>query len=583
MKNLLVALLLTAFLISCKADKDEESTVVDLIPANSLYIIDTGNIGDFLQQTDSIRIFNTYSSIFTQDIKEQLRALTVFSKQEAAIIAISKDDKENLNYVFIAKEHPGDIQTDSVKNRSVETLTYEDYVIQKYVIEENTIFKGEKQGVFIASNSRQQLEEILKSEYTGIAADAHFNKVHSAIDKEKTSIILNSLALGDHITQSFNEIFSTDANLAQWNVLEIGTTNNAISLNGISTWKEEDTSLLKLFQNTGTQINEIAKITPAEGLGFYSFTYQNTGALHNNLNSFRGTETNLPADHFLYFTAEAGLITLNNNEKLPVLRATDAELAKELLIPMQESDSYRGISIYNTPENHDIFPYLMPLLPDLELSYYIWIENFIIFAENSRDLEQVISSYLNNMTLGSQEYYNTSMENLAAASSLLMVANNSGKKAASGSNNSQTNGEGIKTYPIISLQFVVERDFAHIHGAFGLSQNNSTGNTGQIATINLDAPLATLAFPVKNYVNGRAEIMVQDEKNTLYLYSNSGSLIWKKQFTHQIVGEIRQVDLSKNGNLQYVFSTPYALHVIDRKGNPVKPFPIELKDEITQP
>src|SRR5690606_12491253 len=30
-------------------------------------------------------------------------------------------------------------------------------------------------------------------------------------------------------------------------------------------------------------------------------------------------------------------------------------------------------------------------------------------------------------------------------------------------------------------------------------------------------------------------------------------------------------------------STPYALHIIDRKGNTLKPFPLEFKEEITQP
>jgi len=225
--------------------------------------------------------------------------------------------------------------------------------------------------------------------------------------------------------------------------------------------------------------------------------------------------------------------------------------------------------------------YLTPLLPSLELSYYIWLGDFIVFAENPSDLEQVISSYLNNMTLGQQEYYTTSMENLAAASSLLIVANNAGKVSESQPNRSKANEENI--YPVKSLQFVVEKDYSHIHGAFGRSGNNLSGLAAQIATINLDAPIATLAFPVKNHINGQAEIIVQDEKNILYLYSMSGSLIWKKQFSHQIMGEILQVDISKNGNYQYAFSTPYALHVIDRKGNQVKPFPIEFRDEITQP
>lgn len=582
MKNLLVGFLIIVTFFSCKPEKENGSNHLDLIPSNSIYIIDSPNIEKFLLQTDTLEIFNSYSSFFTTDIKEQIQALTRYSNPEAVIIAINKDEKENLNYVFIAKENPGDISIDSVMNKSIETLTYENFVIQKYILEEITIYKGEKNGVFIASNSLQQLEQILDKEFLGISTDAHFIKAHSAIDRDKTSLLLNSTALGDLVTQSFINVFLPEISLASWNVLEAGIANNAISLNGISTWKENEISFLKIFKNAGTQINGMAKITPAQARGFYSFTYQNIDGLHANLNLYKKEEGTIPADHFLHYTAEAGVISLKNEDKIMVLRATDPELAKELLIPMQESNSFRSITIYKTPDDLDIFKYLAPLLPSREPSYYIWLEDFIVFAENTGDLEQVISSYLNNMTLGKQENYTTAMENLAAASSLLIVSNNTGNTSSSEGKNSQDK-EGKKNYPVITMQFVVEDDYAHIHGAFSLNGNKSSNNTGQTAAIKLDAPLATLTYPVKNHVNGQAEIMVQDEKNVLYLYSSAGSLIWKKQFTHQITGEIRQVDISKNQSLQYAFTTPYALHVIDRKGNPVKPFPIEFKGEITQP
>src|SRR5690606_10386736 len=51
----------------------------------------------------------------------------------------------------------------------------------------------------------------------------------------------------------------------------------------------------------------------------------------------------------------------------------------------------------------------------------------------------------------------------------------------------------------------------------------------------------------------------------------------------RINSDIYQVDIFKNGNLQFAFSTPNALHIIDRNGDPVKPFPIEFRDEVSQP
>ena len=577
MKKNLVALLISIFAIACKSDKDEVANLLEFIPANSLYIIDTPNIENFLNQRDTIPFLRDYGTLLSPELAGQLQTLTRSINSNSSIISINSEGG-HLNYLFISREHPGEILIDSVKNKSVETLTYEDFTIQKYVIEEITIYKAEKNGVFIAGSSRQQLEQILDVEHVGQAADELFVKAHSAIDRGKTSLILRDEALTDIISQSFGDISLPPHALAKWNVIDFDLTNNSFSLNGISTWNNTGKYLLDIFKNSGNHINEIAKVTPGDALGFYSFTYQDIDMLKNNLKRFNDSTEVLPGNHFLHYTGEAGVITLKNGRELPVFKASDPELARELLIPSREADEFRGITIFDLPQDWDAFSHLDPLMPEPEVSYYIWIENFIIFAENRTDLEAVISAYLNNLTLGRKEYYSNAMENLAAASSLLIVSNNGAKPSKTGGS---VTPESL-SYSIITLQFVVEDDFAHIHGAYGLPGSGSTSSAGQIATINLEAPLSNLPY-LMNGPGGSVEVIVQDEKNTLYLFSSSGNLIWKKQIPHLITGEIQQVDNSKNGNLQYAFTTPYALHVIDRKGNPVKPFPLEFKDEITQP
>src|SRR5690606_38862139 len=194
----------------------------------------------------------------------------------------------------------------------------------------------------------------------------------------------------------------------------------------------------------------------------------------------------LPANHFIYYTGEAGLITLNSSSKVAAFKTTDPELVSDLLIPVQETDGFRGARIFNVPEDWDIFSYLSPLIPELDLSYYMWIDDFIIFAENRADLEQIISSHLNNLTLAKAVYYTMAMENLAAASSLLFVSKNTAQPAQAAGN---TKSESATAYPIITMQFVVEKDFAHIHAAFGSAEDLKTTSATQITAINLDAPV----------------------------------------------------------------------------------------------
>ena len=86
-----------------------------------------------------------------------------------------------------------------------------------------------------------------------------------------------------------------------------------------------------------------------------------------------------------------------------------------------------------------------------------------------------------------------------------------------------------------------------------------------------------------NHLNKQKEIVVQDIKNNLYLISNSGKILWKKQLEGPVLGTIEQIDIFKNGRLQLLFATPHKVYLIDRNGKDVAPFPGNFNDVITQP
>ena len=101
--------------------------------------------------------------------------------------------------------------------------------------------------------------------------------------------------------------------------------------------------------------------------------------------------------------------------------------------------------------------------------------------------------------------------------------------------------------------------------------------------IKLDADLLNNPQLVINHLNKQKEIVVQDVKNKLYLISNTGKILWKRQLDGPVLGQIDQIDIYKNGRLQLAFTTPHKLYIIDRNGNDVSPFPGNFNDAITQP
>ncbi|MCC5919120.1 MAG: hypothetical protein LAT68_01325 [Cyclobacteriaceae bacterium] len=92
----------------------------------------------------------------------------------------------------------------------------------------------------------------------------------------------------------------------------------------------------------------------------------------------------------------------------------------------------------------------------------------------------------------------------------------------------------------------------------------------------LDAPATTKAFVVKNHNDNSREILIQDQDNQLYLFNRKGDLLWKKVTDEAVNGEVHQVDLYKNGKLQYLFIGKRKIHLIDRNGNYVEGFPFSV-------
>ncbi len=84
---------------------------------------------------------------------------------------------------------------------------------------------------------------------------------------------------------------------------------------------------------------------------------------------------------------------------------------------------------------------------------------------------------------------------------------------------------------------------------------------------------------VLNHKNSSNELVTQDLNNNLYLISNTGKILWKKNLESQIMSEIQQVDYFENGKLQMLFNTKNYLHLIDRNGNYVEGYPVKLKAE----
>jgi hypothetical protein len=587
MKNVFLAFIVIFILVSCKKEFQSTSNLDQFIPANSAYILQTNELQAFLEKIDSSSFFQENAFLLNPELKGQLINLALLTNPEQSLICFSKQEKL-FDYTFISKKQPLQLKIDSIKNKSVETFQIKNTEIKKYVTEDITTYTTFIEDVFLASNSKSQLEALITKPESRLSQSESFKKARIASDRTKTSLLINHRAFDSSYIKMFPQNTLPLTSLADWSALDLEIGSEKILINGISVSEKQSETLLKIFNKVGSQKNTIAQITPNTAAGFYSFTYANFEKFQQNLKVFRGDSLKTTDNHLLHFTREAGII-FRENQNVFALTTTDPELAKESLLSSQTAvTEFRGITIYKNSEELHFSDYLNPLVTDLNLKFYGFLEQFIIFSKTTEALEDIILNYQNNATLEKEESYQAALSNLAGASSLLFVSNNSKFKLALDKSiapefKDKIGKLNLKNYPIAALQFVQDEDFAHIHGVLNTTKNSVKEEIRQIAAIKLNADVATIPVLLKSHLRNQMEIVVQDEKNALYLFSTSGKLIWKKQLEGRILGKIEQVDLFKNGNLQMAFSTQNSLQIIDRTGKTVKPFPLEFKDEITKP
>jgi hypothetical protein len=363
-------------------------------------------------------------------------------------------------------------------------------------------------------------------------------------------------------------------------VLDTDISQNDISLNGITAASDSLPRLINVFKDAGTAKNTLANITPVNSKEFTSISFENFQKLSDNLTFLRGTKPEISSDELslLETASEAGIIQLSKGFVFAIHAKEPESTRNSLIFELKPTEEYRGNPIYEYPNPYAFQKMLQPLLNPEELHFFTFLDNYILFAKTSEALKEVMAAVQDDLVLANSEAYTASSENLSSEASLLIVRNNQA------TNDDTSNGLDYTNYPILAIQYIYQDNFAHLHSILAKSAALKTEKpTSRAAAIKLGAALNSPPNFFKNHRTNGMDVVVQDVQNTLYLISPEGKIHWKKEMDSRILGNVQTVDILRNGRYQLAFATKNALHVIDRDGNTVKPFPLKFRDEITQP
>jgi hypothetical protein len=140
----------------------------------------------------------------------------------------------------------------------------------------------------------------------------------------------------------------------------------------------------------------------------------------------------------------------------------------------------------------------------------------------------------------------------------------------------QENEFPIKNFDMLAVQFSHENNRYYSNVEILHSDNkvdNEMKYFDKVMQVQIETPIISKPYVVKNHNTGLFETLVQDSAYNLHLISTNGDLIWTEPIGSPIIGDIFQIDYYQNNKLQYAFATTEKVFLLDRNGIALEYFP----------
>ncbi len=249
-----------------------------------------------------------------------------------------------------------------------------------------------------------------------------------------------------------------------------------------------------------------------------------------------------------------------------------------------------------TYRNHSInylnLPKLLPQLFGWQFNgitnnFFTSIEDYIVFANNKEALQNFIDDFENNKTEINDKNYLAFSENISTEANVYVyssIARSTGIYSLFATEalakDIEKKVDLFQKFEAVGIQFSVTKKLFY-STAYLKYNPKYKQESGTLWESKLDTTVSSKPQLIINHTTKAKEIIIQDDANKLYLISNTGKIIWKKQLHEKIMSDIIQVDVLKNNKLQMLFNTRSGIYIIDRNGKDMRGFPIVLESSAT--
>ncbi|MFP4023638.1 MAG: hypothetical protein ACLFVR_03850 [Thiohalospira sp.] len=488
------------------------------------------------------------------------------------------------------------------------------------------------QGVLLFSPSAILLEAAIRQSEVNesILDDKGFNTVQKTAGKNvDANVYINLYRFPEIISFMLNDDYKSKIanfkHLGNWMELDVNLKDDAVLLNGFTFSDQSVNNYLNIFSQQEAVDHKLNQVLPANTSVFISLgisdneqyfkQYKNYLNQQNKLNEYHKFIDNYQQKFGVNFETlfqnnldeEIGLVITDNpnqntkQNSFIIMRTKSKSLfesemqnilskiavlgniKKTGLILDARIDKETIYKIYKLPVNGLFKKLFGDIYSGFENPYFTFIDNFMVIGNSQKSLVNFIHSNILHKTLKNDMKFGQFTNYLSSKSNFYFYTNlsRSPEFVAEFLNKNlkselKTNINLIRKFQAFAVQLRNNNSmiFNNIYLKY-IPEIKDEAVT--VWESRLDTALDFKPCLVTNHYTQENEIFVQDLNHKIYLINKVGRILWRMQLNEKINSEVYQVDYYKNGKLQLLFSTKNKIHLIDRNGNYVERYPIELR------
>ena len=627
----------TAIVIDVKSSK---RFLADINENNNIY----KDILNVTQINSKNSLFHFIDSLSNSGV---IKSDIVNERFVLSFIVEGKSNVQQLGVVNIKEEQKDNIfkqLLEEFKTRgSVKTREFNNVEIAEFKLpgDNNKLFSCVKNNLLVFSFSSKLMEEtislLLSEDKNSINNLKEFKNIHNTAGKnEIANIYVNMKSFPDlfnnKISEEFKPLVSNMKYFSEWTEFDLSFFKDRINLNGFSEMTDSSTTFIKILNSQIPAEATSLKILPNTTSFYLTMAFSDGHEYDNNLIVYlkelktadrrdqklkkieETTGVNLKSFFYPMIESEICYAITNIDSKDPwgncftifnVKSKSNTEQEIENMIQgislklgkpvdsFKESifiDEKTSINCFFMPFTD--FPELLfgPAFKNCTGEYLCFINNFVVIANSKISLQKFIHDALLNNTLNTSIEHYSFLEHFSGKSNMFLYFSfykgyDLLLNLLDGSVYDELHRNMGSIYKLGNFGYQINKTNNRLYNNIVIkhSDNNLIEKTQTVWESRLDTLVAIKPSIVINHDNNSKEILVQDKQNVLYLLSDSGREIWKVKLDESIISKIYQIDFYKNNKLQYLFSTGSKIHLIDRLGNYVEKYPLQLRSKATGP